>query len=41
MCDSVAPCKYWTQSVDPHCDADSEWKEERNLYKRLTEEDDY
>ncbi|XP_058781411.1 RPM1 interacting protein 13-like [Vicia villosa] len=44
VCDSVAPCKYWTRSSDksdspPHCDANNDWEEERNEYKRLTEEE--
>ncbi|CAI8598636.1 unnamed protein product [Vicia faba] len=43
VCDSVAPCKYWTRASDksdspPHCDANSDWEEERSEYKRLTEE---
>ncbi|WJX40643.1 hypothetical protein P8452_28096 [Trifolium repens] len=33
VCDSVAPCKYWTDSYDAHCDADSNWEEERNANK--------
>ncbi|XP_050877433.1 RPM1 interacting protein 13 isoform X2 [Lathyrus oleraceus] len=51
VCDSVAPCKYWTRirtrSSDksdshydaPHCDANSDWEEERNEYKRLTDKE--
>lgn len=44
VCDSAAPCKYWTLSSDksdspPHCDANSDWEEERSEYKRLTEEE--
>nr|XP_025623316.1 uncharacterized protein LOC112715719 isoform X2 [Arachis hypogaea] len=32
VCDSAAPCKYWTQPLSPHCDADgsSYWKGQRN-----------
>ncbi|CAK8567715.1 unnamed protein product [Lathyrus sativus] len=45
VCDSVAPCKYWTRSSDksdshydaPHCDANSDWEEERNEYKRSSD----
>ncbi|XP_004502768.1 RPM1 interacting protein 13-like [Cicer arietinum] len=35
VCDSVAPCKYWTQAVDPHCDADGSdyWEDQRYEYK--------
>ncbi|CAJ2641841.1 uncharacterized protein LOC123916629 [Trifolium pratense] len=39
VCDSVAPCKYWSDSYDPHCNADSDWEEERNANKRLSEEE--
>ncbi|KAK7350933.1 hypothetical protein VNO77_10001 [Canavalia gladiata] len=32
VCDSAAPCEYWTQTTFPHCDADSGdyWKNQRN-----------
>lgn len=42
VCDSVAPCKYWTRSEKPHCDcdADSGWKNERDIFKFLAEEEE-
>ncbi|KAL1290657.1 hypothetical protein HN51_059180 [Arachis hypogaea] len=35
VCDSAAPCKYWTQPLSPHCDADgsSYWKGQRNAMR--------
>ncbi|KAL5053566.1 hypothetical protein RYX36_034248 [Vicia faba] len=43
VCDSIALCKFWTRSSDKldlprHCDANSDWEEQRNGYKRLSEE---
>nr|AFK38297.1 unknown [Lotus japonicus]AFK45384.1 unknown [Lotus japonicus] len=37
VCDSAAPCKYWTQLAVPHCDADSSasWKERRKMKKEF------
>ncbi|CAL0319579.1 unnamed protein product [Lupinus luteus] len=41
VCDLSAPCKYWTQPLAPHCNADSNnyREEQRNmqLQKRLTD----
>ncbi|CAL0305376.1 unnamed protein product [Lupinus luteus] len=35
ICDLAAPCKYWTQPLDPHCNADSSdyWNEQRKMQK--------
>ncbi|XP_059434309.1 RPM1 interacting protein 13-like [Corylus avellana] len=37
VCDSAAPCKYWTEPIPPHCDASENvegWMIQRNLRKR-------
>ncbi|KAJ1385021.1 hypothetical protein SESBI_42013 [Sesbania bispinosa] len=42
VCDSAAPCKYWTRPIVPHCDADSSyyWKEQRNVKKKFVAEEE-